>query len=91
MTVMQKSKSAKRCREKSALTKSDRKWLRAFLRAQMKAGMAPDNNEVATQAGATRQAADLALKQLVKKGELVRVGRYRGYRLAKKSARKKVA
>lgn len=74
MTVKEKSRR-----------KRERETLRAFNRATKKAGMWPELREVAAELGVCTAHAENLLKALVAIGELEKVGRYRGYRLAKKA------
>jgi len=72
-------------REKHNL-KREKETLRAFLEATKKAGMWPELKEVAAKLGLSVQQTEVRLKVLVEKGELKKVGRYRGYRPVKKAA-----
>ena len=74
------------------LTQPEKKALRAFRTAKKKAGMPPELAEVAAELGQTSQGVQYALDNLVAKGRLIKVGRYRGYREpARKPSRRRAA
>jgi DNA-binding MarR family transcriptional regulator len=67
---------------KPRLTESEKRCLKAFRSARKRLGNVPDLGEIAVEAGISKQYASRLMNRLVRKGRIVREGRYRGFKVA---------